>query len=108
MNLRQYYQKIQEAEASLQDDFPVMSGKDTGNGGSSSVLTETTRAIAAKMLVEGTADLASPEQAAAFRQQQADALRLVQDAADAGRVQVAVVSADEIRKLRGASRPGKE
>src|SRR5689334_13332939 len=98
MNLRTYYQRIREAEAAIKDPFPVVKGKGT------SVLTEVTQSIAAKMIVEDAAVLASPEEAAAFRKQQADALRRAKEAADAARVQVAVVSADEIRKISGKNK----
>ena len=108
MNLRQYYQKIHETEASINDPYPIVVGKNADNGGSANVLTEVTPDIAARMLVEGTADLASEQQAAAFRQRQAEAVRRAREAADAAQVRVAVVSADEIRKLRGPSYPDKD
>jgi len=71
MDLRLYYQKIREASSKIADAFPVVVSKETADGGKDGILNEVTRAIAAKMLVEGLARLASAEESAALRQEQA-------------------------------------
>ena len=107
MDLRQYYQKIREKEASFKDPYPVLVSRETGDGGKHGVLTEVTRQIAARMTIDGTAQEASEEQAGEFRKRQAEVMRLAQEAAEASKVQVAVVTTEEFRRLKGG-KPGKE
>ena len=107
MDLRQYYQKIREKESSFKDPYPVLVSRETGDGGKNGALTEVTRQIAARMLVDGTAQEASEEQAREFRRQQAEGLRLAQEAAEASKVQVAVLTTEEFRRIKGG-KPGKE
>ena len=100
MDLRLYYQKIRDISAKIADDFPIVSSKETAAGGKDGVLTEVTRALAAKMIVEGLARPAEPHEAAAFRKQQADARRLAEQSAAAAKVQLAVLSTEELQTLR--------
>jgi len=103
MDLRLYYQKIREASSKIADAFPVVVSKETADGGKDGILNEVTRAIAAKMLVEGLARLASAEESAAFRQEQAAAKRLAEQVATAAKVQFAVLTTDEMQTLRELS-----
>ena len=107
MDLRQDYQKIREKEGTFKDPYPVLVSRETGDGGKVGVLTEVTRQIAARMVVDGTAQEASEEQAREFRKQQAEVLRLAQEAAEAAKVQVTVVTTEEFKRIRGG-KPGKE
>jgi hypothetical protein len=101
MDLRLYYQKIRDIEATIADEFPVVVSRDTGDGGKSGTLTEVPRRIAAKMIVEGQARLAAMEQKQAFLESQADAKRLLDQVEAAARIQVTVVSAAELDKFKG-------
>ncbi|MGD0868226.1 MAG: hypothetical protein ABSB88_01640 [Bryobacteraceae bacterium] len=107
MDLRQYYQKIREKEAAFKDPFPVLVSRETGDGGKNGVLTEVTPQIAARMVIDGTAQEASEEQAREFRKQQAEVRRMAQEAAEAAKVLVAVVTTDEFKRIKGG-KPGKE
>jgi hypothetical protein len=106
MDLRQYYQKIREKQESFKDPYPVVVSQETGDGGKNGVLTEVTPQIAARMLIDGTATEASEDQATEFRGLQAEERRLAQEAAEAAKVQVAVVTSDDFRRLKGG-KPGK-
>jgi len=106
MDLRQYYQKISEKEAAFKEPYPVVVSLETGDGGKTGVLTEVTAAVAAKMIVEGTAMEATEDQATEFRGLQAEERRLAQAAAEAKKVQIALVSSDEFRQIKGG-KPGK-
>jgi len=106
MDLGVYYQKIRDVEASIQAKFPVVISEETADGGKTGVLVEVTRRNAARMIVDGTAKLASAEDTTAFRQQQAKAKQMAEQAAAAAKVQVAILSADELAKL-GGSKPAK-
>ena len=67
MDVRAYYQKIRKVEAELAERFVVVVSRETPDGGKPGVLTEVSRGLAAKLIVEDQAALASPEEAAEFR-----------------------------------------
>ena len=101
MDLRAYYQKIRDAEAKIADEFPVLVSRETGDGGKNGTLTEVPRRIAAKMMVEGQALLATLEEKQVFREVQAEAKRVADQLAAAAKVQVTVVSTADLDRLRG-------
>ena len=103
MDLRLYYQKIREATSNIAEAFPVVVSKETADGGKAGILSEVTRAIAARLLVEGLARLASAQETDAFRQMQAEAKRLADQMAAADKVQLAVLSTEELQTLRDLS-----
>jgi hypothetical protein len=94
-------------EATIPDAYPVVISHETGDGGIGGVATEVTRKVAAKMLVDGKATLASAPEVKTFQEQNAAAQRAVLDALAAARVEVTVVTAEDLKKLRG-SRSTKE
>jgi hypothetical protein len=51
------------------------------------------------MIVEGSAEMAQADQAAAFLQAQEAAYRAAQDAATAAKLEVTMVSSDELKRL---------
>jgi len=101
MDLRVYYQKIRDFEAKIAEDFPVVVSKETGDGGKNGTLTEVPRRLAAKLMVEGQAELATVEQRQAFRELQAEAKRLADQLAAASKVHLTVVSTADLDKLKG-------
>jgi hypothetical protein len=104
MDLRAYYQKIRQAEAEIAEAFSIIVSLATPDGGKAGSLTEVPREVAAKMLVEGVARLASATEAAVFQATQAEAMRAAQQEAAAGRVQLSVVSTSELNQLKAAVR----
>jgi len=58
MDLRGYYQKIREVEATIADAYAVIVSLETPDGGKAGTQTEVTRSLAAKMIVNGLAKLA--------------------------------------------------
>jgi|SRR5437879_5182748 len=105
MDVRVYYQKIREAEGRVADEFPIVLSLETTDGGRPGVLTEVSRRVAAKLLVDGQASLASRKEAEAFRASQADAKRTFEEAAAAARLQLTVVPTSEFERMRGAQKP---
>ncbi len=101
MNVRVYYQKIREAEAGITAAYPIVVSRETADGGKAGVLTEVPRRVAAKLLVEGLASLASREDADEFRSKQAQAKHALDEAAAASRVQLTVVSTAELERMKG-------
>lgn len=67
MDLRAYYQRIREIEAGIPDAEVVVITRATGDGGRRGQRTEVRRAVAARMVVDGKVDLASPEESEQFR-----------------------------------------
>jgi hypothetical protein len=105
MDLRLYYQKIRDAEAKIEDEFPVVLSRETGDGGKEGALTEVPRRIAAKMVVEGMANVASQAQKQAFLYAQAEAKRVLDQLAQAAQVHVTVLSSSDMDKLKSARPP---
>jgi hypothetical protein len=105
MDLRLYYQKIRGVEAAIEEEFPIVVSQETSNGGVPGAHTEVRKGLAAKMIVEGLARLATPAEAKAFRDLQAEAKRAVDQMIAAAKVQVAVVAASELERLRNAAKP---
>jgi hypothetical protein len=100
MDLKIYYQKVREKRASIAEAFPVVVSQETGDGGKDGVLTEVTPDLAAKMIVDGTAHLASAEEAAAFRKRQAEAKKAAEDARAASQVQVTLMPKEMLEHFR--------
>ena len=91
MDLKEYFRQLRDVEAALPNEYPyiVSSGK---GGGKAGVISEVPRAVAAKMLVEGLASLATEEQIEAFRERQEIARMAAEQAELARQIQVAIVS----------------
>lgn len=104
MNIKLYFEKIRETELQIGEAFPIIVSKDTEDGGKAGRYTEVTRAIAAKMIAENRARLATPEEARAYRDAQAEAARQAEAANETAKVQFTVVSATEMAKLTGAKK----
>ena len=100
MNLADFYHKIRCVEAQIEEPHVVVVSLATSDGGKAGVRTEVTRGIAARLVVEGRARLASAEEAAEFRAEARAAQQAVEDAEAARRMQVTVVSTAELRALR--------
>src|SRR5215467_1090600 len=99
MNVRLYYQKIREAESGIPDEYPIVVSRETADGGKAGTLTEVSRRVAAKLLAEGTATLASAADADVFRAKQANAKRAFDDAVTAAMVQLTVVPTAELERI---------
>lgn len=104
MDLRVYYQKIRQIEATLGEAFVIVVSLETPDGGRAGVRMETPRQVAARMIVEGRARLASAEETAEHREQAAEGKRTAEQMAAAGRMQITVVSEADLRALKGATR----
>lgn len=104
MDLKLYYQKVREVEASIGEDYPVIVSRETPDGGRAEVRNEVTRRVAARMIVEGKARLATREESEQYRMELAEARRQAEQAAAASRVQVTVIPEAELKALRNVLR----
>jgi hypothetical protein len=104
MDLRLFYQKVREMETTIAEEFPVIVSKETGDGGKDGAMTEVPRRLAAKMVVEGQARLATPKELVAYQEGLAEARRQAEQAAAAARLQISVLSTRELEQLRADAR----
>ena len=103
MDLRSYYKKVRDAEATLTGEHVVMVSLETSEGGKAGVRTEMPRAIAAKLIAEVRARVATDEEALAFHEANREAREAHEEAEAAKRVQVMVIPARALRKQKGRS-----
>jgi hypothetical protein len=98
MNMKTYYKKLREVEASLPDEVVLVS-KDTPEGGRGGRFTEAPRHVAARLITEGVAERASDEDAAAFvnatREAHAEELRK----RAAASIQVSIVTEEQAHAI---------
>lgn len=98
MDLRSYYKKVREAESTLRGNDVVLVSLATSEGGKGGVLTEAPRGVAAKLIAEGRARVATEAESDGFRGElRAARDRYEQDEA-ARRVQVVMVPAKTARR----------
>lgn len=107
MDLRAYYQKIRELEESLTEVYPVMVSLETADGGNPGVRTEVSRGVAAKMIVEGKARLASADEKQVFLDQKAEVKRIADQMEASERMQITVVSQSDLQTLKRSGKPSK-
>jgi hypothetical protein len=67
MDLRAYYQKIRRIEAGIAEAAVVVISRETSDGGRAGVMTDVPRGVAARLIADEKAELASAEEAAEFR-----------------------------------------
>jgi hypothetical protein len=93
MDLRAYYRKVRETEATMSSPDVVVVSLATPDGGKPGVVSEVPTPIGARMVVEGSARLASEAEGSAFHERHATARKAAEDAEAASRLQVVVVPA---------------
>jgi hypothetical protein len=108
MDLRLYYQKIRDVEATIAEEFPVVVSKETVDGGKPGTKTEVPRRLAAKMVVENLARLATAEELKAYKTVMAEARRVAEQLAQAAKLQLTVLSTAELDRLKSHSRNSKD
>lgn len=97
MDVKQYFRRLREIEDSFVDSYPVLVSLETPDGGKPGLIAEMSRPVAAKMIVEGRAILASSEQKAAYYEYQEAAKRAAEKAELAKRVQVAIIADPDLQ-----------
>ncbi len=107
MDLRHYFRKIREIEATITETHVFVSSLETSDGGKAGVVTEVGRELAAKMIAEGRAALATKGEKEAFLERQGEARAAAQKAEMARRLQVTIVSdAEGMRPMTQAPSGG--
>jgi len=97
VDVKQYYRKMREIEATLHDAYPLVISLETSDGGKAGLVSEVSREHAAKLIVEGRAVPASGKEIEQYRQQQAATKKAVEKAELARRVQVAIITDSDLQ-----------
>ncbi len=100
MDLRQYFKKLRDVEAGIEEEFPFVVSLETSDGGKPGVVSEVSRELAAKAIVSGQAVLAADDQKRIYLELQAQRKKAVQKAELAKRLQIAIVSEPELEPAR--------
>lgn len=103
MDVKAYYKKVKQMETTLVEPHVVVVSEETPDGGRAGVRTEVARRVAAEMVVQGRARLATTEEGNAFREERAEASHAAAQALAAKRMQITVISEADLRALKGAA-----
>jgi hypothetical protein len=106
VDVRQYFRKLREVEGSIQDQFACVTSLENPDGGKAGVVSEVTRELAAKLLVEGRAVLSSEPDIKDFFARRATQKLAYEKAEMANRLQVTIVSDPETGALSGSKVSG--
>jgi hypothetical protein len=107
MDLRMFYQKLRKIEHEITDSHVVMVSHETPDGGRAGQLSEVPRSIAARLILESRARLATAEESVEFRTAAQKSLEEAQQRLMADKVQVNVISDADLRAMKSASRAEK-
>jgi hypothetical protein len=100
MELRKYYEKIRQAEAGISEPYVVVVSLETGDGGVGGTATEVSRSNAARLMVDGRARLADPDEAKDYHERAEQTRKAAEQKAGASRMQVTVISDADLRALK--------
>jgi len=103
MDMRSYYKKVRDADAALTGEHFVMVSLETSEGGKPGVRTEVPRAIAAKLIAEVRARVATKDETRKFHEENRAARVARQQDDAAKRVQVMVIPAHRLKKQKERS-----
>ncbi len=95
MDLKQYFKKLREAEATIAEPYALVCSLETSDGGKPGVISEVTRENAAKTIIEGRGALATEEEQTRYRAEQTAARHAAAKVEMAKRVRVAIVADPE-------------
>lgn len=96
MDVRQYYRKLREIEASISEPYLLVVSLETPDGGRAGAVSEVSRYVAAKLILEGCAVVASEKEKAAYLERQVIAKKVSYRADLARRVQVAIIADSDV------------
>ena len=107
MDLRNYYKRLRELEATLPNRDVLVVSNSTPDGGREGIRTEVSRQAAAKLITEGRARLATRDEEADFRNSLIESRRQAEQLAAAGKIQLTVMSEGDMRTIRNSARATK-
>jgi cytochrome c553 len=102
MDMKSYFRRIREVEASIVEKDAVIVSAQTADGGREGVITEVPRAVAARLVAEGRARLASNSEGSDYLAAIKECHEQAEEARRRARPSLAVITAEELSALRGA------
>ena len=108
MDVKQYFRKMREIESNLTEPYPIVVSLETSDGGKAGAVCEVPRAIAAKMIVERRAALATVEEKELFFQQQETARKAAEKAELARRLQVTIIADSDLQTTNASKTVSKK
>jgi ribosomal protein L9 len=104
LDIRVYFQKLQALEQSIGTPWVLVVSEETTNGGKAGILTEVKRSVGARLILTGKARLATESEIEEYRAEQTRERTAAEQASMAGRVQIAILSDQELRALKSSMR----
>lgn len=102
MDIRQYYERIREVAATIAEEYTIVKSLATEDGGKAGVLTEVSRNVAAKLVVDKKAILATPAEASEYRLQLQNAEAARRDLEEQNRIALQIFSRGGLNALRSS------
>jgi hypothetical protein len=104
MDVRAFYQKVRQVAGTIAEAYAVVISFSTPDGGREGIASEVARTLAALLVVEGKARLATAEEVSDFRSRAAEAKAAADQLAAAGKVQFTVLSEADFRALKSGKK----
>ena len=108
MDLRVYFQKLKQVESMIDAAYVLLISHETPDGGRPGVATEVVKEVAAKLIVENKARLATTEETDQFNAQKAKAKDDNDRSALEDRVQLTVISDTDLKAIKTILKPKKD
>jgi hypothetical protein len=107
MDLKAFYQKLRKIELAIVDPTVVVVSHETSDGGRAGMKAEVSRTIAARLLLEGRARLATAEETASYREGVETARREEEQRSIAQKVHVNLITDADLRAIKNPPRQEK-
>ena len=107
MDLKAFNQKLRKLEHEISDPHVIVVSSETSDGGRAGTKAEVSRQIAARLILEGRARLATPDETAEYRSSVETARQEAEQRILADRVHVNLISETDLRALKGTPRTEK-
>lgn len=104
MDLRNFYRRMRQIEADISEPFVVVVSEETADGGRAGVESQVPRELAARLICEGRARLATPDETRMFHDRIAAARREAEQARAAERLQLSVVPREDWLSFKAAQK----
>ena len=99
MDLKAYYHRIREIEASIPGESVVVTSRATPDGGRAGCFTEVPRQVAARMVADGIAEIAAETDATRFAEETQKRKAEEERRRAAARIQVNLITEEQARAL---------
>ena len=104
MDLKLYFHKIRTIEATIPGEHAVVVSLETSDGGREGQLSEVSRAVAAKLVVQGKGRLANEQETDEFKAATREAIKVADETSMKDRVQLNVLNECDVELLRSVLR----